>query len=504
MLLIPAAIFLPQIIQSKFEDKILQTVLITEENSKDPNHKVFRSWKNSSDEGATPTKMHAYFFNITNADGILQGEKPNVVEIGPYVYTIVKQKDKINFTVDTFGENIVEYYEWKEYLFSAEDSKYVPKDGSSEHPIDLTENDLFISANLVFQLSRAKGEDDVVENYGGDQWTDFDRQFASKTVKQWLFGWLDDQYNVFGDHYFPGLIGKPIHSVDEVTTGAHAMYTGETRIGNAFQYSQHDGVKGFVPNLIIKSWPMWSTYDASRLVGTDGTRFPPNMKKNKPIQVYVDEAKRSLPLECVDEYKLQGLDILDYRISELSMQNSTTNPANGSWSMTHTGIFNLSQSKIMPLILTKPHFLDCEEDLRDGVTGLNPNKDLHDTTLGIHKLSGIVMNASKSLQVSVNTIGPLKVNKRATTWFPNMGKNTFHPIAYMSEKGRISDSDARELQSNISWVQFLANMTSYGFLIICVLFLAATAFFLYKAYQTKVASFSTFNSGAYGDYNGLN
>lgn len=46
------------------------------------------------------------------------------------------------------------------------------------------------------------------------------------------------------------------------------------------------------------------------------------------------------------------------------------------------GIVNLTScSQGAPVFLSKPHFLDSDASLQDGVTGLHPDRNIHDTFL---------------------------------------------------------------------------------------------------------------------------
>lgn len=48
----------------------------------DPNSLSFNMWK----EIPVPFYLSVYFFNILNPEEIIQGQKPQVQERGPYVY----------------------------------------------------------------------------------------------------------------------------------------------------------------------------------------------------------------------------------------------------------------------------------------------------------------------------------------------------------------------------------------------------------------------------------
>eukprot|EP00461_Guttulinopsis_vulgaris_P000530 UN00530 len=229
------------------------------------------------------------------------------------------------------------------------------------------------------------------------------------------------------------------------------------------------------------------------------------MNTTAPLVVYVSEAHRSLPLKSTHDYDLHGLKLYNYEIDPIALQNATTNPHNALWNMDTTGIFNLSGVKMMPMIVSKPHFLHCDEYLTSKVTGLKANKKEHDTRLGVSKLTGLVMDASKSLQVSVNTIGPMKVSSVSQNWFTKMATNTYPPVAWMSERGQIKKGDAEALSATISKIDFWVSALTIGSSIVCVLFLVLSGVALVMAYTKKIKTVQVFNNApAFGDYNTLN
>ncbi|MGH0178928.1 UNVERIFIED_CONTAM: hypothetical protein FKN15_008713 [Acipenser sinensis] len=54
---------------------------------------VFKSWQNPS----PPVYMQYYFFNVTNAQAVMQGGKPTVEEIGPYTYREYRPRENVTF-----------------------------------------------------------------------------------------------------------------------------------------------------------------------------------------------------------------------------------------------------------------------------------------------------------------------------------------------------------------------------------------------------------------------
>ena len=143
VVLIPIAINLPQYTIKKFHEIVKYKVLITEKASTDKSHYIYDSWVDSNNSHTIPTSISAYFFNVTNPNEILSGQKPILKELGPYIYDIHKKHTNIEFDFDIYGKKIVRYIEWKTYTWSEKNDDY------STSPYD----EIF-NINIIFQIWR--------------------------------------------------------------------------------------------------------------------------------------------------------------------------------------------------------------------------------------------------------------------------------------------------------------------------------------------------------------
>lgn len=57
-----------------------------------------------------------------------------------------------------------------------------------------------------------------------------------------------------------------------------------------------------------------------------------------------------------------------------------------------------------PVYGSKPHFLDTDPALLENVTGLNPNRSLHDVYVNFELQSGTPLSAAKRLQFSMELV----------------------------------------------------------------------------------------------------
>lgn len=83
-------------------------------------------------------------------------------------------------------------------------------------------------------------------------------------------------------------------------------------------------------------------------------------------------------------------------------ENSTSLPTNVDyWQEGLEGMQNLSRRAGFPLFLTKPHFFDADPVLLDGVIGLKPQAELHDTHVHVEPYTGMTLRAWKRMQLSM-------------------------------------------------------------------------------------------------------
>uniref|UniRef100_A0A182SNP9 Sensory neuron membrane protein 2 n=1 Tax=Anopheles maculatus TaxID=74869 RepID=A0A182SNP9_9DIPT len=103
-----------------------------------------------------PLDFKVYIFNVTNPYEVMQGRRPKVVEVGPYVYFQYRQKDNIRFSRD---RSKVHYSQQQMYVFDPE----------SSYP--LTENDdltvLNMHMNSILQIIDNQAKE-TITNFRSD------------------------------------------------------------------------------------------------------------------------------------------------------------------------------------------------------------------------------------------------------------------------------------------------------------------------------------------------
>ncbi|GMI51946.1 hypothetical protein TeGR_g11838 [Tetraparma gracilis] len=230
--------------------------------------------------------------------------------------------------------------------------------------------------------------------------------------------------------------------------------------------------------------PMWANPDATAIAGTDATQtgeFP--MKDD--IQVFISDLYRSSKLKYFgDKDDFHGITLRRYGIDPIDLENAFANVSQADFfQWGYKGMENMSVAAGLPLFATKPHFLDGDPDLVNGVAGMNPSEDAHDTYVDFEPITGVAFRAAKRLQVATEfTHWKLPVFKAGTVvkealklkglaelvdildcletdagYAQVPGENaTYIPYGWADEYYTFSDDDADEFKASVYGTQDLA------------------------------------------------
>lgn len=148
---------------------------------------------------------------------------------------------------------------------------------------------------------------------------------------------------------------------------------------------------------------------------------------------------------------VKGVSALRFVLSESVLQNASVNPANLDYHMTRGhGVLPLSTVyQNVPLVATKPHFLDTYPSLeaRGRSMGLAPTQADHDTYLDVEPNTGLPLRFHKRLMFSLD-VGPvtLPTMKSTAQLVPKMAPG-FFPLIWGDENFVINQEDADELHT---------------------------------------------------------
>jgi hypothetical protein len=146
---------------------------------------------------------------------------------------------------------------------------------------------------------------------------------------------------------------------------------------------------------------VWASDYANRIAGTDGNLFgaPANTEK---VLLYINDIYRTAySIYEKDTTDWHGVTLRRYGVQTKDSQNTTLNPTEA-WQYYNnapSGMQNLTIVATTPFFISKPHFLDADPSLVAAVTGLSPNRAIHDTYIDIEPNTGALCRVHNRVQV---------------------------------------------------------------------------------------------------------
>lgn len=381
---------------------------------------AFEAWK----DPPAHIYMQFYFFNLTNPQEVLDGERPAVVEIGPYTYREYRPMEQIDFQDNGTKVTAVNS---KTYIFQRNMSRGPESDLIRTVNIPaMTVMERFkdnsLEANLISAYMRGTGEG----------------LFTTRTVGELLWGYEDGLLKALKvlrpdlDDVF-GLFYKNNASND----GEYVFFTGQQ---NSRDFSRVDTWKG------ESSLNWWTSDECNMINGTIGTSFHPVITKNDMLYIFSSDLCRSLYTVYEEDVTVKG--ITGYRFVPPSsvFANLTVNPDNAGFCVPAgnclgSGLLNVSVCKEgAPIIMSSPHFYQADEKFAQDIFGMTPNKEEHQTAIDINPLTGVVLQAAKRLQINVYVEQIPNFSQTGNV------RTVVFPVAYLNESATIDDAAAKKLK----------------------------------------------------------
>ncbi|XP_004844031.1 scavenger receptor class B member 1 isoform X1 [Heterocephalus glaber] len=345
-----------------------------------PSSLSFNMWK----EIPVPFYMSVYFFDVVNPDEVLQGGRPEVRERGPYVYRQFRQKRNISF----HDNDTVSFREHCTFQFQPERSR------GSESDYIVLPNILLMAASAMMEHQPASLKLIMTLAFS----TLGQRAFMNRTVGQVMWGYEDPLVHLISK-YLPQMF--PIK-------GKFGLFL-EMNNSDSGLFTVFTGVKNLSRIHLVDKWNglgkvnFWHSDQCNMINGTSGQMWPPFMTPESSLQFYSPEACRSMRLVYREQGVFQGIPTYRFSAPSTLFANGSVYPPNeGFCPCLESGIQNISSCRFgAPLFLSHPHFYNADPVLVERVLGLHPNAEEHALFLDIHPVTGIPMNCSVKLQLSL-------------------------------------------------------------------------------------------------------
>ncbi|XP_047416936.1 scavenger receptor class B member 1 isoform X2 [Sciurus carolinensis] len=346
----------------------------------DPSSLSFNMWK----EIPVPFYLSVYFFDVLNPEEILRGEKPEVRERGPYVYREFRHKSNITFN----SNDTVSFLEKRSFQFQPAKSQ-----GSESDHIVLP-NILVLGAAVMMENRPMSLKLLLTLAFS----TLGERAFMNRTVGEIMWGYEDPLVHLI-NKYFPDMF--PFK-------GKFGLFAGMNDSDSGL-FTVFTGVRNFSRIHLVDKWnglskvSFWHSDQCNMINGTSGQMWAPFMTPESSLEFYSPEACRSMKLVYQEPRVFEGIPTYRFVAPKTLFANGSVYPPNeGFCPCLESGIQNVSTCRFgAPLFLSHPHFLNADPVLAEAVGGLHPSQEEHSLFLDVHPVTGIPMNCSVKLQLSL-------------------------------------------------------------------------------------------------------
>ncbi|KAM9450699.1 lysosome membrane protein 2c [Clarias gariepinus] len=413
LLITGIAMVVAHVFQNLLYNKIKREVVL--ENGTE----AFMVWQNPP----PPVYMQFYFFNLTNPKEVLSGDRPVVIEIGPYTYREYRPMEGVNFMDN--GTKVAAVNP-KTYIFEPNMSR------GSEDDIIRTVNIPAMTVMGRFQQSTfSRIISDIMKSKG-------EGLFGTWKVKELLWGYEDpllkDLHSII--HSVDPNFGL-FYQMNGTDDGEYVFYTGKQDYQD---FARIDLWRG------QSSLDWWTTNQCNMINGTNGGTFHPIISKTEKLYMFSSDLCRSIYATFESELSIRGIPAYRFVPPSAVFANSTINPDNTGFCVggncLSSGLLNVSVCKEgAPIIMSSPHFYQADQKFVDDIFGMRPRKEEHETAIDIHPLTGLVVQAAKRLQVNVF------IEKISAFSQTGDVKTLVYPVMYINESVLIDEDSAKKLRA---------------------------------------------------------
>lgn len=421
-----------------------------------PGSDSYKNWQAPK----TPIYFQVWFFDIVNAQEVLNGEKPAVVQKGPYTYREHREK----FDITYYDNGTLTYLENRSFNFDREMS--VGSENDTFHTISLPA--ITIMEMLKWEYSAIKWLANVLMKDTGEN------LIQELSVHDLMWGYEDPLLKAAKKAAAQFKIHLDISDM-------FGLFYNQNNSNDGL-YQIFSGIKGLDNFGNIISWNgqtelnYWTNHSANMINGTDGTIYPPFIDLKETKYLFSSDLCRSLGMTYTKGVNVKNIDLARFVAPDIMFGNVTTNPYNAGFctpagNCLPSGLLNVSVCRTgAPVIMSMPHFLGCDQDTVDAIVGLRPNREEHQSYIDIEPMTGVAMSVGKRLQINtylehIEGFDDLK----------NIKKPIFMPIMWLNESALISDQDAGDFKSQVVDKIMLTTVVKYGLIalgavmIICVI-----------------------------------
>ncbi|XP_076351833.1 lysosome membrane protein 2-like isoform X1 [Tachypleus tridentatus] len=441
---------------------------------------AYTNWKDIP----VPLYMQFYVFNVTNPyDVIRNSSKPAVQEIGPYTFREKRSKEILSWDTEN---GTVQYREIKTYIFDREKSI-----GTQDEVVYVINAPMVGVATMAMQkLSGLLRPifmpvlSSLLESYN-------EQLFVNRTVRQILFeGYevplLKDLTN----------LAKPFLDIPTILpNNTFGVFYGKNNSDDGI-YSIYTGSRGVKHFGLVETWrnqsslSFWHSKYCNMINGTDGSMFSPFVDKSDILYIFTTDLCRSLYLWYEQETKVLGIDAYRFTAPSKLFADPRVDPDNKCFcadpnNCLKAGVIELTACQNgAPVVASSPHFYQGALEYQSAIDGIKPVKKKHQTFLDVEPLTGLVLNASKRLQLNIyvrQTPGIIGLQNI---------RDTIFPLIWLCESAEIDETSANLFKNQVQIPMNLGTSILLAAIVLGTLWtvvaLAITAFYCKQARNKRL------------------
>jgi len=339
------------------------------------------------------SKVNIYLWHVTNPGQVLDGGRPIMAEVGPFCYE--KITDRANIRHGTNGQ--IKYHN-NEMFIEAKDP--------TRNCVNLETS--VTSFNVPFPLVMGTLENmspvyqDLFLTMIPPEWGILE----TKTARQFLWGYEDP------------VLKKLEPFLSGLSTYGHFIGRNKSR---SAEYVIDDGSKDQYPGRIL-SWNGINSLESiwngvNDLDGVDFTSLAPihHSAKDDHLTVFFDHFCRSIQFENKNQVEYVGpIEATYYGFGDDFLKEDDPycrdSKFEGTLDLSACTSFHTKSKMSVPLVMSKPHFLDGERILLKSIGGMVPNQGYHDSRLLVDENTGIILKSEINFQTNIE-INPWALSK---------------------------------------------------------------------------------------------
>ncbi|XP_022114656.2 sensory neuron membrane protein 1-like [Pieris rapae] len=183
----------------------------------------------------------------------------------------------------------------------------------------------------------------------------------------------------------------------------------------------------------------------NKLVGTDGTVFPPFLTEFDRLESFAGDLCRSFKPWYQKKTSYQGIKTNRYiaNIGDLANDPDLQCYCESPEKCPPKGLMDLTKCMGAPLYVSLPHYYDCDPELLKNVKGLSPDVNEHEIVIDFEPITGTPMVAKQRVQFSLQLIQTDKIEL-----FKEL-PNTLTPIFWIEEGLALNKTFVKMLKNQL-------------------------------------------------------